>query len=268
MMENKIAKFYRIVKERAEEGKATTYDDLERHPDVSISKRQIKRHFSKQDLRKKLENIGNKGKGNGKAYFIPKEFTDQFTENYDREKKEEKIKDILKEVEKTRRRLKERILREPTKEEVAEELGKEPNEDFRERFNRNVSDEWRSPKDEKIEKARKKVQKRVEESIKLHLWDEYLPEDYKSEQIDEESLTYYENNKNLFDNFDLNVVATGIEDVPRKFQVKAPPKVSKFMEESEFYLQVPFDMGEEKSGLEKIEFMEKAMEKAEEIHDI
>lgn len=233
MTESKVDKFYRIVKERAEDGEATTYEDVRTHPDVDIQRRQIKRHFSKPVLSEKLVNIGNDGGENGKAYFIPKEFGDIFPEEYEREQKEEKIRDKLSEVERVREDLKNRILREPTKEEVAEELGQEPNKEFSKRFTKNVSDEWRSPKESSIEEKRSEVQEKVEDALKIHLgWDS---------KEENDSSEYYKDNKDIFYEFDFHVEEWLTHEVPQEFKVKVPPKLGKFMEEDEFLIRVPLN---------------------------
>ena len=125
------------------------------------------------------------------------------------------------------------IKKEPTIEEVADEIGLENTERFKELFRSAVRDDWRSPKESSIEEKKSEVQERVEDALKLHLgWE---PEE------ENDSSDYYEENKYIFYGFDFHVEEWLTHDAPRKFKVKVPPKLGKFMEKNEFYIRVPLD---------------------------
>jgi hypothetical protein len=167
---------------------------------------------------------------------------------------------LKREIQNSRQRLKSRILREPTIEEVAEELGQEPSEQFRSLFRQSVSDEWREPSPEQVEKAKDEVQKRVEEATELFLWEE--EREAIEENVADQSISYFERNSELFSEFDYDSDLEGMFNKPMVIRVKVSPKIGKFMKEDSFILEFPYYL-EEKRGDEKVgEFTERITEKA------
>ncbi|QGA80883.1 hypothetical protein [Candidatus Nanohalobium constans] len=154
---------------------------------------------------------------------------------------------VKRQIESARKELKNRILRQPKIEEVAEELGRENTEAFRMLFRKSVSDKWRSPDPEEIKEKKEDVQNRVEEALHLYLWPEEL-KDKIIENTREKSQEYYENNRELFEEFEIEVTKVVPVDIPRKFQIKAPPKLRKFMLETELEVDVPQSFREEEES--------------------
>lgn len=167
---------------------------------------------------------------------------------------------LKREIQKARQRLKSRILREPTIEEVGEVVNQVTSEQFRSSFKQSVSDEWREPSQEQIEKAKEEVQKRVEEATELFLWEE--EREAIEENVADESISYFERNRELFSEFEYDSDLEGMFNKPMFISVKVSPKIGKFMEEDSFTLEFPHYLEDRRRDEDVGEFTERITEKA------
>lgn len=169
--------------------------------------------------------------------------------------------ELKRKIQNSRQKLKSRILREPTIEEVAEEIRQEPSNQFRSLFRQSVSDEWREPSDVQVMKSKVELQERVEEATRLFLWEEER-EAIKS-RVEDESIEYFEENKDLFREFDYSSDLEGLGDTVMTVEVNVPVKIGKFMKEDSFRLRRP--KGLEDNDETGYEYMQRMSEKVKNL---